>query len=131
GRVGQAGEGGGRRVHDAHEGVNGRRRHLLVDPRGVVLRVVVSAADVQDREGARLLAHALRLWGPALPRLSLVWADAAYGGPLADDLRQQMRGRLEVVKRSEAQPRSALARQAHRRMLWRTVGWGGGRRPLR
>jgi putative transposase len=74
-----------------------------------MLKVVVSAADVQDRDGARLLAHALRLYGPELPRLSLVWADAGYAGQLADDLRQQMGWTLAVVKRSDTQPRSAFA----------------------
>jgi putative transposase len=57
--------------------VKGRKRHLLVDTQGLVLKVVVSAADVQDRDGARLVAKALRLYGPEFPRLSLVWADAA------------------------------------------------------
>jgi putative transposase len=41
--------------------VSGRKRHLLVDTQGFVLKVVVSAADGQDRDGARLLTHALRL----------------------------------------------------------------------
>jgi putative transposase len=41
--------------------VNGRKRHLRVDTQGLVLKVVVWAADVQDRDGARLLTQALRL----------------------------------------------------------------------
>jgi hypothetical protein len=41
--------------------VSGRTRHLVVDTHGFVLKVVVWAADLQDRDGARLLAHALRL----------------------------------------------------------------------
>jgi putative transposase len=57
--------------------VSGRKRHLVVDPPGFRLTVVVWAADVQDRDGGRLLAHALRLFGPSLPRLALIWADAA------------------------------------------------------
>jgi putative transposase len=56
--------------------VNGRKRHLLVDTPGFVLKVVVSAAAVQACDGARLVAHAGQLYGPALPRLALVWADA-------------------------------------------------------
>jgi putative transposase len=102
--------------------VNGRKRHLLVDTQGFVLKVVVSAADVQD---------ALRLYGPDLPRLSLVWADAGYGGQLADDLRQQMGWTLAVVKRSDAQPRGAFAVQPHRWIVERTFSWWGGLRRLR
>jgi putative transposase len=110
--------------------VSGRKRHLLVDTQGFVLKVVVSAADVQDREGARLLAHALRLYGPTFPRLALVWADAGYAGQLADDLRQQLGWTLEVVTRSDPQPRSAFAVQPHRWIVERTFSWWGGLRRL-
>jgi putative transposase len=110
--------------------VKGRKRHLLVDTQGFVLKVVVSAANVQDREGARLLAQALRFYGPEFPRLSLVWADAAYGGQLVEHLRQLMGWRLEVVKRSDPQPRSAFAVQPHRWIVERTFSWWGGLRRL-
>jgi putative transposase len=91
--------------------VKGRKRHLLVDTQGFVLKVVVSAADVQDRDGARLLAHALRFYGPQFPRLSLVWADAGYAGQLVEDLRQLMGWEVEVVKRADTLPHSAFAAQ--------------------
>ena len=110
--------------------MKGRKRHLLVDTQGFVLKVVVSAADVQDRDGARLVAHALRLYGPELPRLSLVWADAAYGGQLVEDLRDLMGWDVEVVKRPAAQPRSAFAVQPHRWIVERTFSWFGGFRRL-
>ena len=110
--------------------MKGRKRHLLVDTQGLLLKVVVSAADVQDRDGARLLAHALRLYGPDLPRLSLVWADAAYAGQLVEDRRQLMGWEVEVVKRSDTQPHSAFAVQPHRWIIERTFGWFGGFRRL-
>jgi putative transposase len=110
--------------------VTGRQRHLLVDTQGLLLKVVVSAADVQDRDGARLLAHAVRLYGPHLPRLSLVWADAAYGGQLVEDLRQLVGWQVEVVKRSATPPRSAFAVQPHRWIVERTFSWFGGFRRL-
>jgi putative transposase len=110
--------------------VSGRKRHLLVDTQGFVLKVVVSAADVQDREGARLLAQALRLFGPDLPRLALVWADAGYAGQLVDDLHRQMGWRVAVVKRRDTQPRSAFAVQQHRWIVERTFSWWGGLRRL-
>jgi putative transposase len=110
--------------------VKGRKRHLLVDTQGLVLKVVVSAADVQDRDGARLLAQALRFYGPQFPRLSLLWADAAYGGQLVDELRQQMGWEVEVVKRADTLPRSAFAVQPHRWIVERTFSWFGGFRRL-
>jgi putative transposase len=110
--------------------VKGRKRHLLVDTQGFVLKVVVSAADVQDRDGARLVAHSLRFYGPDFPRLSLVWADAAYAGQLVEDLRDLMGWTVEVVKRSDPQPRSAFAVQPHRWIVERTFSWLGGCRRL-
>jgi putative transposase len=110
--------------------VKGRKRHLLVDTEGFVLKVVVSAADVQDRDGARLVAQALRLYGPQFPRLSLVWADAGYAGQLVEDLRHLMGWDVEVVTRSAAQSRSAFAVQPHRWLVERTFSWFGGFRRL-
>ena len=43
---------------------------------GLLLAVVVHAANIQDRDGARLVLA--KLLG-RFPRLQLVWADAAYG----------------------------------------------------
>jgi putative transposase len=101
-----------------------------VDTQGFVLKVVVSAADVQDRDGARLVAQALQRDGPALPRLRRVWADAGYSGPLADELRAQLGWEVEIVKRSDQQPTGAFAVQPHRWIVERTFAWWGGLRRL-
>jgi transposase len=60
--------------------VNGRKRHIAVDTTGLLLAVVITAASVQDRDGARPL-----LWNlhRACRRVRLVWADAGYAGKLA------------------------------------------------
>jgi putative transposase len=108
----------------------GRKRHLLVDTQGFALKVVVSAADVQDRDGARLVAHALRLYGPDLPRLTKVWADAGYSGALVTEVRKQMGWELEIVTRADTQPRGAFAVQPHRWIVERTFAWWGGLRRL-
>jgi putative transposase len=59
--------------------VTGRKRHLVVDTLGLLLAVVVHAADVQDRDGARLVLGKL---AGRFPRLRLVWADGGYAGAL-------------------------------------------------
>ena len=101
-----------------------------MDTQGFVLKVVVSAADVQDREGARLVAQALQQFGPELPRLQRVWADAAYGGRLVDDLRTLMGWNLEIVTRSAQQPKTTFTVQPHRWIVERTFAWWGGFRRL-
>ncbi len=65
-----------------------------------------------------------------MPRLSLIWADAAYGGQLVEDLRQLMGWEVEVVKRSDTQPRGTFAVQPHRWIVERTFSWWGGLRRL-
>ena len=46
---------GGVRGYDGAKRVNGRKRHILVDSGGLVLRAKVHTADVQDRAGVPLL----------------------------------------------------------------------------
>ena len=129
--IGQDQAKGGPRGYDAHKQVKGRKRHLLVDTQGFVLKVVVSAADVQDRDGARLLAHArAALRARPCRACRLVWADAGYAGPLVDDLRQQMGWTLEVVKRATSNHAARFAVQPHRWIVERTFSWWGGLRRL-
>jgi len=55
--------------------IKGRKRHLVVDPLGLVLAVVVHAANIQDRDGAKLVLERLK---HQFSRLRLIWADGAY-----------------------------------------------------
>lgn len=45
----------GERGYDAGKKVKGRKRHILVDTLGLLLIVVVHAASIQDRDGAKLV----------------------------------------------------------------------------
>ena len=69
----------GIRGYDAGKQVKGRKRHIVVDTLGLLLVVVVTAASVQDRDGARLVFQ--RLNG-ACKKLRLIWVDGAYRGKL-------------------------------------------------
>jgi putative transposase len=71
------GVGGGQRGYDGGKKVKGRKRHLLVDTQGLVLKAKVHSAKVQDREGIKVL---LNLAPKHLPRLSHLWMDAGYTG---------------------------------------------------
>jgi putative transposase len=46
---------------DAGKKVTGRKRHILVDTLGLLLNVVVHPADLQDRDGARLVLEQIAL----------------------------------------------------------------------
>ena len=97
--------------------VNGRKRHLAVDTLGLLLAIVVTAASVQDRDGARPLLCRLRLGGRGI---LLVWADAAYAGRLVTWARSTLRLRLVIVRRRLAHAFEVLPR---RWVIERTFAW--------
>jgi putative transposase len=69
---------GGLRGDEGGKQVKGRKRHLLVDTEGVVLRAVAHQANIMDRDGVKLVLRAgVRT---QFPRLRHVWLDAAYNG---------------------------------------------------
>lgn len=70
-------EAGGERGFDGAKGLVGRNRHLMVDTEGLPVEVVVTAANVGDREGGKRL---LEQGKEDLPRLSHLWVDGGYGG---------------------------------------------------
>ena len=52
------GVGGEQRGYDGGKKVKGRKRHLLVDTQGLVLKARVHSANIQDREGIKILLDA-------------------------------------------------------------------------
>jgi putative transposase len=69
---------GGEHGFDGGKKVNGRKRHILVDTLGNLLKVIVHAANIGEREGAKMLLEQLpdALW----QRLEKILADGGYDG---------------------------------------------------
>ena len=63
---------------------------------GLLLAVVVHPANIQDRDGAKLVID--KLTG-RFPRMRLVWADAGYAGKLIEWVWALTGWALEIVKR--------------------------------
>ena len=59
--------------------MSGRKRHIIVDTAGLLLAVVIHAANIQDCGGARMMLA--KLLG-RFPRLRVIWGNAAYAGRL-------------------------------------------------
>jgi putative transposase len=70
-------EAGGPRGYDGAKKIPGRKRHVLVDTEGTLLKVCVHPADIHDRRGAELLLDGL---DAEFPHIALIWADSAYQG---------------------------------------------------
>ena len=75
--VKSTGVGGEQRGYDGGKKVKGRKRHLLVDTQGLVLKAKVHAASVMDWDGIKML---LRRANVEFPRLKYLWLDAGYRG---------------------------------------------------
>jgi putative transposase len=73
------GVGGEQRGYDGAKKVKGRKRHLLVDTQGLVLKARVHSAEIQDREGIKFLLGTAA-WDRLPQRLSHLWLDAGYTG---------------------------------------------------
>lgn len=87
---------------------------------GLVLAVVVHTADIQDRDGAKLVLKRLR---GLFPRLQLIWADGGYAGKLIEWTWHTGKWILEIVKRSDdVKGFKVLPR---RWVVERTFGWLG------
>jgi putative transposase len=85
------------RGYDGAKKVNGRKRHLLVDTGGLLMKAKVHPADLADREGARALLERV---GESFPNLEHLWADAGYrGAELRNWITEQLGLTLEIVQR--------------------------------
>src|SRR5712692_2475671 len=115
----------------------GRKRHLLVDTQGLILAVLVHAANIGDREGARLLLQ--KLVG-RFPRLCHLFADHGYTGPLIAWIKDLLGWETEILPRSGNEshhkwvlvdgqpvlrllPKGGFQVQRHRWKVERTFGW--------
>ena len=120
--------------------MNGRKRHLLVDKTGLVLRVVVHPGDVQDRDGGRLVRAGLT---EQFPRLAHLWADAAYQGAFATWVTEALGWSvtMTIVKKARRWVRVAAEQEPppypvgfqvlpRRWVVERTFGWLGRNRRL-
>jgi putative transposase len=117
---------GGERGYDAGKKVKGRKRHILVDIVGHLLKVVVHTANIQDRDGAKLLLSAL----PAMLRLRLlkIWADGGYRGTLITWCWQELKAVLDIVSPPPKQKGFVLL--PRRWVVERTFAWLGNYRRL-
>ncbi len=102
-----SGVGGEARGYDGGKKVRGRKRQLLVDTEGLVLKAKVHSAKVPDQDGIKLLLKAAR---QRLPRLSHLWVDAGYQGRGKEWVEQELGLSVEVVHRTPKPTSEKVAR---------------------
>ena len=97
----------------------------MVDTLGLIIALVVHPANLQDRDGAKLVLAKLVGW---LPRLKLIWADGGYAGQLIGWVKDLGGWLLQIVKRCDDVKGFVILPK--RWIVERTFGWFGRYRRL-
>ena len=122
----KATEAGGERGYDGGKQVNGRKRHILVDTLGLLIALVVHAANIQDYDGAR---QVLQKAPQKSNRLQKVLADGIYPkNGLVEWVKQPFQFILEIVSRDKTQKGFVVLPK--RWIVERTFAWLGRSRLL-
>lgn len=104
--------------YDPAKNLTGRKRHLAVDLGGLMVDLLVTPADLPDRDGARLLLARLHA---SHPEITTVWADSAYAGELVDWAMRELNITIKIVRRPpDAQGFIVLPR---RWVVERSLAW--------
>jgi putative transposase len=98
---------------------------VIVDTLGLVIKVVVHQADIQDRQGAMIAIEAAK---EKLRSIKIMWADGGYAGQLIDWVKNGFDFILEIVKRSDDEKGFKVLPM--RWIVERTFGWLGRNRRL-
>ena len=99
---------GEERGYDGGKKVKGRKRHLLLDTEGFVLKAKVHSAKVMDYEGIKAL---LEQAGEQFSRVRHLWVDAGYRGENKgkDWVEKKLGWSVELVERPrKAAPKEVL-----------------------
>jgi putative transposase len=96
---------GGVHGYDGAKKISGRKRHLLVETQGLVLRAKVHTAALQDRAAVPLLLEGA---DEQFPRLEHVWVDQGYTGTGRAWIEQELGWHVEVVQHPRTWERGFL-----------------------
>ncbi len=115
--------------YDAGKKIKGRKRFLTVDTLGLVLRVLVSAASVDERSGGKKVLQKVKQMGNKMSRLTTIWVDGGYdGNPFMQWVMDFCRLIVQVVLRPHEHKGFVLLPK--RWVVERTFGWLTGCRRL-
>ena len=110
--------GGEERGIDGGKMTKGRKRHIIVDTMGLLMALVVHAANIHDSKSASFVLYELKF---RFPRLVKIIADGAYRGELIENTKTAFGWILEVVLRKDDSPKFQVIPQ--RWIVERTFAW--------
>jgi putative transposase len=108
--------------YDAGKQIKGRKRFMTVDTMGLVLRVLVTAASVPEREGGKQVLKLVLQMSKGVSRLHTIWADGGFdGNPFLIWVMDVCQWIVQVVLRPEQTKGFVLLKK--RWVVERTFGW--------
>ena len=114
-----------RKGYDAGKKVSGIKRHIGVDSQGLPHFIVVTTAEVTDRQGA---LDGMRNHQPSLDRVAAVLVDGGYSGkPFAQETVRLLGAEVSVAKRNELHKFAVIPQ---RWVVERSFAWLGKCRRL-
>lgn len=96
-----------------------------MDTLGLLLVIVVHTADIQDRDGAKLVLKAIKKW---FVRLKIIFADGGYAGKLITWAKRYYGWTIAIVKRPDIAKGFVVLPK--RWIVERTFAWLGNYRRL-
>lgn len=103
---------------DGNKKINGRKRHIIVDTCGLIIAVIVHAANISDTAGAKTIFEKLK---GKFPRLIKILADEGYKTSAVEWVKTSFNWVLEIVQKVDV-PKGFLP-QKHRWQVERTFSW--------
>ena len=110
--------GGEERGIDGGKKTKGRKRHIIVDTMGLLMAVVVHAANIHDSKAAPFVISELKF---RFSRLVKIIADGGYCGELIENTKKAFGWILEVVLRKDDSPKFQVIPK--RWIVERTFAW--------
>jgi transposase len=104
--------------YDPGKKIVGRKRHMIVDLKGLPLLIMVTPANLHDSGPAKEILFRLRL---THPEVAVVWADSAYAGRLVGWAKTFLNLTIKTVSRPEGAEGFVLL--PRRWVIERTWAW--------
>ena len=118
--------GGESRGFDGNKKINGRKRHIITDTNGLLLSVVVHAANEYDGKKAFDVIKTLK---HRFERMTKIFADGGYRGEeLAEQLKKELFYDVEITLRSDKE--TEFKPLPKRWVVERSLAWLNGFRRL-
>lgn len=106
---------------DGYKKVKGRKRQIIVDTQGWLITAFVHAANLNDIDGGKLLLnHFYHEERKDYERLSVLYADQGYRGPIISELANQYGWKLDIVERHRS---DGFIIKPKRWIVERTIAW--------